>query len=184
MATMTTVTLVDDLDGSEASESVSFALDGASYEIDLSEDNAEKLRDALAGYVASARRVDGAPPRPGRPEGAAKPAKAARGARTAPDREQTAAIREWARANGYEVSERGRLSATRARGVRGRALTDADARAARRPPALGAPHGRPGPATAWTAAARSPVGLACPPTVGMDAAAGRRRVAGPCSPTA
>ena len=59
MATMTTVTLVDDLDGSEASGSVSFALDGASYEIDLSEGNAEKLRDALAGYVASARRVDG-----------------------------------------------------------------------------------------------------------------------------
>ena len=59
MATMTTVTLVDDLDGSEASGSVSFALDGASYEIDLSEDNAEKLRDALAGYVASARRVEG-----------------------------------------------------------------------------------------------------------------------------
>jgi hypothetical protein len=105
MATMTTVTLVDDLDGSEASGSVSFALDGASYEIDLSEDNAEKLRDALAGYVASARRVDGGRRGPGRP-------KAVRGARTAPDREQTAAVREWARSNGYEVSERGRLSAT------------------------------------------------------------------------
>ena len=112
MATMTTVTLVDDLDGSEASGSVSFALDGASYEIDLSEDNAEKLRDALAGYVASARRVDGGRRGPGRPKAAAKPARAARGARTAPDREQTAAVREWARANGYEVSERGRLSAT------------------------------------------------------------------------
>jgi hypothetical protein len=112
MATMTTVTLVDDLDGSEASGSVSFALDGASYEIDLSEDNAEKLRDALAGYVASARRVDGGRRGPGRPKAAAKPAKAVRGARTAPDREQTAAVREWARSNGYEVSERGRLSAT------------------------------------------------------------------------
>ena len=111
MATMTTVTLVDDLDGSEASGSVSFALDGASYEIDLSEDNAEKLRDALAGYVASARRVDGGRRGPGRPK-AAKPAKAGRGPRTAPDREQTAAIREWARANGHEVSERGRLSAS------------------------------------------------------------------------
>jgi len=112
MATMTTVTLVDDLDGSEASGSVSFALDGASYEIDLSEDNAEKLRDALAGDVASARRGDGGRRGPGRPKAAAKPAKAPRGARTAPDREQTAAIREWARSNGYEVSERGRLSAT------------------------------------------------------------------------
>ena len=112
MATMTTVTLVDDLDGSEASGSVSFALDGASYEIDLSENNAEKLRDALAGYVASARRVDGGRRGPGRPKAAAKPAKAVRGSRTAPDREQTAAVREWARSNGYEVSERGRLSAT------------------------------------------------------------------------
>lgn len=110
MATMTTVTLVDDLDGSEASESVSFALDGASYEIDLSDSNAEKLRDALAGYVASARRVDGGRRGPGRPR-TARAAKT-RGARTAPDREQTAAIREWARANGHEVSERGRLSAS------------------------------------------------------------------------
>jgi hypothetical protein len=107
MATLTTVTLVDDLDGSEAAESVAFALDGVSYEIDLSEENAEKLREALAGYVAGARRVDGT-----RRTGRAKPAKPARGSRTAPDREQTAAVREWARANGYEVSERGRLSAT------------------------------------------------------------------------
>jgi hypothetical protein len=109
MATLTTVTLVDDLDGSEAAESVSFALDGVTYEIDLSEDNAEKLRDALAGYVASARRVDGS--RRGIRPKAVRPAKAPRGSRTGPDREQTAAIREWARANGYEVSERGRLSA-------------------------------------------------------------------------
>ncbi|WP_420121439.1 histone-like nucleoid-structuring protein Lsr2 [Nakamurella sp.] len=110
MATLTTVSLVDDLDGSEATESVAFALDGVAYEIDLSEENAEKLRDALAGYVAGARRVDGSR-RAGRAK-VAKVAKPARGTRTAPDREQTAAIREWARANGYEVSERGRLSAT------------------------------------------------------------------------
>ena len=111
MATVTTTSLVDDLDGSQASESVTFALDGASYEIDLSDSNADKLRDALAGYVANARRVDGARRGPGRPR-TAKVAKVARGARTAPDREQTAAIREWARANGHEVSERGRLSAS------------------------------------------------------------------------
>ena len=113
MATLTTVTLVDDLDGTEAAESLDFALDGVSYEIDLSENNAEKLREALAGYVASARRVDGS--RRARVAKPAKPAKAvkpAKGPRTAPDREQTHAIREWARANGYEVSERGRLSAT------------------------------------------------------------------------
>lgn len=110
MATLTTVTLVDDLDGSEAAESVAFALDGVAYEIDLSEENAEKLREALAGYVAGARRADGS--RRGARAKIAKPAKAGRGTRTAPDREQTAAIREWARANGHEVSERGRLSAT------------------------------------------------------------------------
>ena len=66
MATKTTVTLVDDLDGSEASESVAFGLDGASYEIDLSDNNAEKLRDVLANYVANARRADGARRGPGR----------------------------------------------------------------------------------------------------------------------
>jgi hypothetical protein len=109
VATITTTTLVDDLDGSEAAESVAFALDGVSYEIDLSEENAEKLRDALAGYVAGARRVDIG--RRAARARVAKPAKAPRGSRTAPDREQTAAIREWARANGYEVSERDRLSA-------------------------------------------------------------------------
>lgn len=113
MATMTTVTLVDDLDGTEAEESVSFALDGANYEIDLSEENATRLRDALAVFVANARRVDGG--RRGsrsRSRGqAAAGGKAPKAPRSAPDREQTAAIREWARANGHEVSERGRLSA-------------------------------------------------------------------------
>ncbi len=112
MATMTTVSLVDDLDGTVAAETVAFALDGANYEIDLTDKNAKKLRDALANFVDHARRVDG-----GRRVAAArgaksKPAKAAKSAsRTAPDREQTAAIREWARAAGLEVSERGRLSA-------------------------------------------------------------------------
>jgi len=112
MATVTTQRLVDDLDESDAAETVSFALDGTSYEIDLSDENIEKLRDALAVYVASARRVDGGRRGPGRPKAAAKAPRVARGARTAPDREQTAAIREWARANGHEVSERGRLSAS------------------------------------------------------------------------
>ncbi len=109
MATETTTRLVDDLDGSDASESVSFALDGASYEIDLNEENAERLREALAEYVASARRAEGSRRGAGRPK--AVKASRSRGSRTAPDREQTAAVREWARANGYEVSERGRLSA-------------------------------------------------------------------------
>ncbi|MBM9466303.1 histone-like nucleoid-structuring protein Lsr2 [Nakamurella leprariae] len=107
MATLTTVTLVDDIDGSEADETFSFGLDGAAYEIDLSEKNAQKLRDQLSLYVAHARRVDGS-----RRSAVAKRSRSSRPAsRTAPDREQTSAVREWARANGYEVSERGRLSA-------------------------------------------------------------------------
>src|SRR4030088_2806619 len=59
MARKTIVTLVDDLDGSKASETVQFALDGVAYQIDLSSLNASKLRDELAEYVARARRPDG-----------------------------------------------------------------------------------------------------------------------------
>ena len=59
MAQVTTVRLVDDLDGTEADESISFALDGLALEIDLSNDNAEKLRGVFAPYVAAARRADG-----------------------------------------------------------------------------------------------------------------------------
>ena len=112
MATMTTVSLVDDLDGTVAAETVAFALDGANNEIDQTDRNAKKLRDALANFVDHARRIDGGR-RVAAARGAkAKPAKATKSAsRTAPDREQTAAIREWARAAGLEVSERGRLSA-------------------------------------------------------------------------
>ncbi len=105
MAQKVQVTLVDDLDDSKAAETVRFGLDGATYEIDLSTANAKKLRDALAVYIAHARR--------GTARGAARrgPARtAARGpART--DREQMHAIRDWARKNGYKVSDRGRVPA-------------------------------------------------------------------------
>jgi hypothetical protein len=112
MATMTTVSLVDDLDGTVAAETVAFSLDGANYEIDLTDKNAKKLRDALANFVSNARRIDGARRVTATRGAKAKPAKAAKSSvRTAPDREQTAAIREWARAAGFAVSERGRLSA-------------------------------------------------------------------------
>ena len=104
MAQKVTVTLVDDLDGTEAEETVEFGLDGASYQIDLSEDNAERLRDALSEYVDHARRSGGrkravaSRPAPGRP---ARPATA--------DREQNQAIRAWARKQGMKVSDRGRI---------------------------------------------------------------------------
>jgi hypothetical protein len=98
------VTLVDDLDGSEAGETVEFGLDGAFYEIDLSEQNAERLREALAQYVEHARRAGGRKRAPGRPGGAGRPPRTA-----SADREQNQAIREWARKQGMNVSDRGRI---------------------------------------------------------------------------
>ncbi|WP_432476348.1 histone-like nucleoid-structuring protein Lsr2 [Nocardioides sp. GXQ0305] len=97
MAQKVNIVLVDDIDGSDASETVAFGLDGTSYEIDLNDKNAAKLRDALASYVGHARKVS------------------TRGRRT---RSSVAAsgpsareLREWARSNGFEVSDRGRVPA-------------------------------------------------------------------------
>lgn len=101
MAQQVSVKLVDDIDGSEASGTVSFGLDGAQYEIDLSDDNAGKLRDALAAFVGSARRAGG-----GRARAVVAPRVARPGAS---DRVRTAAIREWARQNGHAISDRGRI---------------------------------------------------------------------------
>ncbi|RZS41202.1 Lsr2 protein [Herbihabitans rhizosphaerae] len=98
MASVTTIEVVDDIDGSKAEETVKFGLDGASYEIDLSTKNADKLRKALADYVAHSRRVGG------------RKRVGGRAPRTASaDREQNQAIREWARKQGYKVSDRGRI---------------------------------------------------------------------------
>ncbi len=104
MAQRTTVQLFDDLDGTAGNDisTVTFALDGVSYEIDLTEDNAASLRKGLADFVAAARRTGGR-------------AKRGLGAMTAPSgesarsREQTQAIRDWARNNGHQVAERGRI---------------------------------------------------------------------------
>lgn len=104
MAQKIQVLLVDDLDGGTATETVSFGLDGSGYEIDLSAENANKLREALAPYVGHARRASRGASRPGT---AARPARGGGNARI--DREQTQAIREWARKNGHKVSERGRI---------------------------------------------------------------------------
>jgi hypothetical protein len=102
MAKQTIVTLVDDLDGSEAEEQIEFAVDGRTYEIDLSASNSKKLRDALAPFVAAARRASG-----GRRRTAATPAP-----RPTVDREQNQAIREWAQQQGMKISERGRIPAS------------------------------------------------------------------------
>ncbi len=95
--------LVDDIDGGDADETVKFALDGVQYEIDLSKKNAQKVRDALAPYIASGSRVG----RGGLVVGGR--AAAARSRRSVSDREQNKAIREWAKRKGIDVSERGRI---------------------------------------------------------------------------
>ncbi|MBX7431276.1 Lsr2 family protein [Mycobacterium sp. Y57] len=101
MAKKVTVTLVDDFDGEgSADETVEFGLDGVSYEIDLSTKNAAKLRNELKPWLEAGRRVGGR--RRGRSAGTG---------RAAIDREQSAAIRDWARRNGHNVSTRGRIPA-------------------------------------------------------------------------
>lgn len=99
MAQIKEVRLVDDMDGNGADETVEFGLDGRSYEIDLSIGNAGRLRDALAEFVAVARRSGG-----GRRRGASTAAR-----RPSTDREQNQAIRDWARKRGMKVSDRGRI---------------------------------------------------------------------------
>ncbi|MEV7806848.1 Lsr2 family protein [Microbispora sp. NPDC088329] len=105
MAKHTQVILIDDLDGGEANETVTFAIDGTSYEIDLSDGNAKRLRDALSPFVSSARRADSGQAR-GRRRGAGG------GGQRAMTREKSAEIRAWAKAHGHPVSERGRIAAS------------------------------------------------------------------------
>lgn len=98
MAQRVEVVLVDDLDGGVAEETVQFALDGVSYEIDLNADNAAALRDALAVYVGHGRRVGGR-----RSSGRASSRRSGSS--------ETAQIRAWAKDRGLGVNERGRIPA-------------------------------------------------------------------------
>ena len=111
MAQRTVVSLVDDIDESEADETVEFGIDGSSYEIDLSDGNAAALRDSLADYIAHARRMAGRRRGAGRAAPVAPSSAPVRkgGGRASVDREQNQAIREWARRQGMTVSERGRI---------------------------------------------------------------------------
>lgn len=94
MAQKISIQLIDDIDGTDAAESVPFALDGQSYVIDLSEKNAQALRDALALYIAHAQRDS------------------RRGSRGRSRNGSTASdIRAWARSAGYTVPDRGRVAA-------------------------------------------------------------------------
>ncbi len=98
MAQKVNIVLIDDIDGDSAAETVSFGLDGTNYEIDLSDKNAAALREALAHYVGHARKV-GSAGRRGRRSSVTSLGPSSR------------EIRDWARSNGYEVSDRGRVSA-------------------------------------------------------------------------
>jgi len=91
---------IDDIDGSEAEGTVRFALDGAEYEIDLNAKHAKELRKALSRYVDAARRSSGTARRPARP-----------GRRAASSGLNTTEVREWAKAQGIEVKDRGRVPA-------------------------------------------------------------------------
>jgi len=94
MAQQVNIVLVDDIDGSPADETVSFGLDGKEYEIDLSSKNAQKLRDAVAPYLGHARKAAGK----------------RRGRSGASNGPSPADIRAWARENGFDVPDRGRVS--------------------------------------------------------------------------
>ncbi|MCL2802657.1 MAG: Lsr2 family protein [Micrococcales bacterium] len=96
MAQRVQVLLVDDLDGSTATETVTFGLDGVTFEIDLAQQNAADFRAALAPWIQAGRKVAG---KTGRAGATRRPVDA-----------ETARMREWARANGYKVSDRGRIS--------------------------------------------------------------------------
>ena len=94
MAQKVNIILVDDIDGSDATETIAFGLDGATYEIDLNDKHAAALRDALSGYLGHARKVT---------------TSRGRKAKTSTTGPSARELRDWARSNGYEVSDRGRV---------------------------------------------------------------------------
>lgn len=112
MAKKTIVEIVDDINGEPladgAGRTVSFSLDGAQYEIDLTHGHAEELRDALEPWIAAARRVTGSS-RSGSGSGSS-PSRSSRSGSSRASKD-VQAIREWAAANGFEVATRGRIPA-------------------------------------------------------------------------
>ena len=94
MATQTMTKLIDDLDGTVAERTVTLSVDGVAIEIDLSKKNIAALDSALKPYFEAGRRV--------------RPARSG-GRKAATKRVVMADVREWARANGHEISDRGRI---------------------------------------------------------------------------
>jgi hypothetical protein len=113
MAQNVIVQLVDDLDGTTADDisTVTFGVDGAHYEIDLTDANANRLRATLADFVAAARRTGGrrTTTRRQRRTATATTTAAAPVARSVNNREHTRAVRDWARQNGFDIADRGRI---------------------------------------------------------------------------
>ncbi|MEV1295894.1 Lsr2 family protein [Pseudonocardia sp. NPDC049635] len=103
MARIEHITLVDDLDGSSADETVEFIADNVAYEIDLSRAHAAAFREALAPYVAAARRAPGTARQPRRDRTTAVTTM------TSERRQRNSAIRSWAREKGYPIAVRGRI---------------------------------------------------------------------------
>ena len=101
MAKQTTVTVTDDLDGSANAKEVTFSLDGQSWAIDLSAKNRSALEKALKPYIAKATK-----------QGRSRPVAASRRSAVRAPRQDLAEVREWAKSNGHQVSDRGRISAT------------------------------------------------------------------------
>ncbi len=104
MAKQTVIQMTDDLDGSEATQSIEFSFRGKSYTIDLNDANASDFNDAVAPYIAAADR-----------SGSAQPSRSARRASAPRQRASSDAdpkqVRAWAQANGVAVSPRGRIKA-------------------------------------------------------------------------
>ena len=100
MAQKVQTIFIDDLDGSQADGTVHFGLDGTEYEIDRNAEHAQQLRDALARYVSVARRISGSARRPSRSRSKAQPSGL-----------NTTEVREWAKAQGIDVKDRGRVPA-------------------------------------------------------------------------
>ncbi len=98
MAQKVSVLLVDDIDGSEAGETISFGLDGTRYEIDLNGEHAQQLREQLERYVKAARKVTGSSGRPAR-------------VRRTSAGDKNKEVRDWARERGLQINDRGRIPA-------------------------------------------------------------------------
>ena len=101
MAKQTTVTVTDDLDGSANAKEVTFSLDGESWTIDLSPKNRKALEKALKPYIAKATK-----------QGRRRAVTASKSTAARGPRKDQAAVREWAKSHGHQVSDRGRINAT------------------------------------------------------------------------